>query len=195
MPAPFGDGSRGVEDPPLPVLTDGIVRLRPWRLDDAPLVAEACVDPEIQARIPVPTPYTLADAEAFIARALGRYADADDGHLAIDEVATDRLIGSISRHPPQGHRAAIGYWMAPWGRGRGHMARALRLLVEATFAATDLIRLELFTDPDNIASQRTAERAGFVREGILRAWFDMRGTPSDVVMFSRLRTDPSPSGA
>ncbi|HEU4674105.1 MAG TPA: GNAT family protein [Candidatus Limnocylindrales bacterium] len=178
-----------------PVLSDGVVRLRPWRLDDAPLVARACADPEIQARIPVPTPYTLADGEAFMALCLDRYAASDDGHLAIDDVATDRLIGSITRHPPEGHRATIGYWMAPWGRGHGHMARALRLLVDATFATTDLVRLELFTDPDNVASQRTAERAGFEREGVLRAWFSMRGTPVDVVMFSRLRTDLTAGGA
>jgi ribosomal-protein-alanine N-acetyltransferase len=175
-----------------PVLSDGVVRLRPWRREDASLVAQACSDPEIQARVPLPTPYTRDDAESFIGRCLERYRRGEDGAFAIDDVAAGRFIGAITRHPRDGHRATIGYWMAPWGRGHGRMARALRLLVDATFATSDLVRLDLFTDPDNLASQRTAERAGFRREGILRAWFDMRGTPVDVVMFSRLRSDPGP---
>jgi ribosomal-protein-alanine N-acetyltransferase len=177
-----------------PVLSDGVVRLRPWRASDVALVAEACADHEIQRRIPVPTPYTVADAEMFIGRNTDGYAHGEQGAFAIDEVASDRLVGSITRHPPDGHRAAIGYWLAAWGRGHGHMARALRLLSDWSFETTDLVRLELFTDLDNLPSQRTAEHAGFEREGVLRAWFDMRGTPVDVVMFSRIqpgRTEPS----
>lgn len=33
-----------------------------------------------------------------------------------------------------------------------------------------IARVELFIEPDNAASIRTAERAGFVREGLLRRW-------------------------
>jgi RimJ/RimL family protein N-acetyltransferase len=41
----------------------------------------------------------------------------------------------------------------------------------------------------NEASQRMTERAGFKREGLLRAWDLLRGVPVDCVAYSRLRDD------
>jgi RimJ/RimL family protein N-acetyltransferase len=50
-------------------------------------------------------------------------------------------------------------------------------------------RVQLTTTPDNVASHRVAERAGFRREGLLRAWARDRGTRVDLVMWSRLPGD------
>jgi hypothetical protein len=36
--------------PPEAPLSDGVVSLRPWTLDDVPAIAEACDDDEIVAR-------------------------------------------------------------------------------------------------------------------------------------------------
>jgi RimJ/RimL family protein N-acetyltransferase len=50
--------------------------------------------------------------------------------------------------------------------------------------------MELATDPENVASQRVAEKAGFEREGILRALLPERdGGRRDGVMFSLLPGD------
>jgi RimJ/RimL family protein N-acetyltransferase len=51
-------------------------------------------------------------------------------------------------------------------------------------------RLQLHTDPENVASQRVAERAGFTREGVLRAYNGRRdGTRADAVVYSLLPQD------
>jgi RimJ/RimL family protein N-acetyltransferase len=47
-------------------------------------------------------------------------------------------------------------------------------------------RLELTCSPDNVGSQRVAERAGFVREGVLRSHLPYKGARRDSVMFSLL---------
>ncbi len=48
-------------------------------------------------------------------------------------------------------------------------------------------RLELIADPDNTASQRVAEKAGFRREGVLRSHLlHPDGRRRDSVMFSLL---------
>ncbi len=48
-------------------------------------------------------------------------------------------------------------------------------------------RVELVTDPDNVASQRVAEKVGFRREGVLRSTLVHRdGRRRDPVMFSLL---------
>ena len=56
--------------PPESPLTDGIVILRLPREADAPAIAAACRDPEIARWIPVPVPYDLEDARAFVAAAI-----------------------------------------------------------------------------------------------------------------------------
>ena len=65
-------------------------------------------------------------------------------------------------------------------RGHGFGSLAQRLLVDYLFATTSVNRIEASTDVDNLAEQRALEKAGFVREGVLRgaqyrasAWHDL----------------------
>jgi Acetyltransferases, including N-acetylases of ribosomal proteins len=169
------------------LLTDGIVRLRRWLVSDAQAVYAACQDPVIARFVPIPQPYTLDCATDFIARSRAEMDAGPSAHLAIVDAVAGRFLGAISRHGPDGHRAAFGYWLAPGARGAGNATRALRLIVDWTLATTDAIRLELYTDPGNDASGRVAQRAGFEREGARRAWdFDRDGHPVDSVFYVRV---------
>jgi RimJ/RimL family protein N-acetyltransferase len=90
----------------------------------------------------------------------------------------------LNSHRYRGH---IGYWVAAWARGRGVCTRALRLLVRYALDELELHRVELITDPDNVASQRVAEKVGFQREGVMRAHLrHADGRIRDSVMFSLL---------
>jgi RimJ/RimL family protein N-acetyltransferase len=72
-------------------------------------------------------------------------------------------------------------------RGRGVCTRALRALSRWALSDLQLQRLELVTDPENVASQRVAEKAGFRREGVLRAHLrHPDGRIRDSVIFSLL---------
>jgi RimJ/RimL family protein N-acetyltransferase len=67
------------------------------------------------------------------------------------------------------------------------MSRALLLLCRYGFEQLGLERLELYTDPDNLASQRLADKVGFQREGVLRSHLlHPDGRRRDSVMFSLL---------
>jgi len=175
-------------------LTDSVVTLRPWRSDDAPAVFLACQDPLIARFIPIPQPYTEDDARTFVEVRRQDWATKDERSFAIVDAATDELLGSIARHGPFGHRATFGYWLVPQARGRGVATRALRLITDWTIQATDVIRLDLYTDIENDASGRVAERVGFEREGIRRAWdLDREGRPLDVIFYVLVR-DASGAG-
>ena len=176
-------------------LSDGVVMLRRWLPDDAPAVFAACQDPLIARFVPIPQPYTEAHARAFVERRRHDWDTEDERSFAIVDAGSGELLGSIARHGPSGHRVTFGYWLAPQARGRGAATRALRLITDWTIATTAVIRLDLYTDVENDASGRVAERAGFVREGVRRAWdLDREGRPCDVVFYVRVRGDDDKGG-
>jgi RimJ/RimL family protein N-acetyltransferase len=167
---------------PDPPLSDEAVRLRQWTDEDAPEIVRCCSDPLVPRYIPIiPMPYSLSDAEQFIERSR---TPSDKLNLAVAGPAGE-LFGAIgvSIQSDPGI-AEIGYWLAPEARGRGLATRALRLLSAWTLRETDIARLQLQTDVENLASQAVATRAGFTREAVLRAYMDNRGTRRDSVMFS-----------
>ena len=86
----------------------------------------------------------------------------------------------------------IGILLFPEHRGKGLGTAAQRLLADHLFATTLANRLEATTEIDNVAEQRALERAGFVREGVLRGRGFVRGGWRDGVMYARLRDDPPP---
>lgn len=179
-------------------LTAGAVTLRRWRASDAPEIAAACSDKETQRWLPLPSPYTERHALEYVATMQESAATGREFALAIVDPGSDRPLGSIGcRMARERGVADVGYWIAPNARGQGVATAALRALSDWVFANLHPARIELVTDPDNVASQRVAEKAGFVREGILRAYHEHRGRRVDVVMLSLLPTDQAglaPSG-
>ena len=125
--------------------------------------------------------------------------DWDDGERVPGEhhravvVLDDAIIGTMSWHavhygPTVGSRAwSMGIALAPAWRGQGWGTVAQHLLAERLLESAH--RVEASTDVDNIAEQRSLERAGFDREGILRA-AQMRadGRHHDLVMYARVRS-------
>ena len=172
-------------------LTDGQIVLRDWRASDADALIEPLNDPDIARWTRVPSPYTRADAEEFLAL---RAARADRGEaltLAIASAASDEPLGSIALKvtSPENGRGEIGYLVFPAARGGGVGARAVRLLARHGLERAGLRRIEILTATTNVASQRVAERAGFTREGLLRSYTANKGHRDDMVMWSLLPGD------
>ena len=67
--------------------------------------------------------------------------------------------------------------------------RALILVAGWVFENAEVGRFQLRADTENVASQRVAEKAGFVREGVMRAALALKGERRDVVMYSLVRED------
>jgi RimJ/RimL family protein N-acetyltransferase len=180
---------------PNPPLTDGEILLRPWQPRDAPAVTAACQDPEIPRWTVVPHNYTERHARDFIS---GTVADLESGReLALAVVdGEDRLLGALglSNFDWVDLKGEIGYWMVREARRRGIGARATRMLAVWALSQLGLERLELLANPDNEASQRLAERAGFTREGTLRRYRRRHGVREDLVMYSLLAEDLAHEG-
>ena len=162
--------------------------LRPWKLDDAPAIAEACSDPEIARWLPmIPSPYGEEDAVSFIGQAHENWKRGEAYNFAILDAAGRRLAGSIAMRVLRFNTGHFGYWVTREARGHGGATEALKTLSRWAVDTLDIKRLELLTDPENVASQRVAKRAGFQREGLLRSSLEYRdGSRRDSILFSAL---------
>jgi RimJ/RimL family protein N-acetyltransferase len=162
--------------------------LRPWKLDDAPAIAEACSDPEISRWLPmIPSPYGEEDALSYIGQSHETWERGEAYNFAILDAAGGQLAGSIAMRVLRFNTGHFGYWVTREARGQGVATEALETLCRWAVDDLDIKRLELLTDPENVASQRVAEKAGFQREGLLRSSLEYRdGRRQDSILFSAL---------
>ena len=165
--------------------------LRPFRLDDAAAVAEACQDPSIPEFTMMADDLSEEDARRWIANGL-EWWPRGIARFAVTLPPDDVRVGQMGiQFDTQLRRAEAFYWLAPQVRGRGTATEALELVTAWAFQSNGVVRVQLVTHLNNAASQRVAVRCGFHREGILRAWEPVKAAQPDVIMWSRLATDGS----
>jgi RimJ/RimL family protein N-acetyltransferase len=169
-------------------LVDGITALRPWRDSDLPALVEACRDPEIVRWTRVPDNYGETDARAYLLQRYDAVLAGTTAPFAIVHANEQSLAGSIAlmRLDWDHRRGEVGYWLARPARGRGHATRAVGLICKWGFSALGLERIDLLAATGNAASQRVAERSGFTREGVLRAYMRGKDGQQDMVAFGLL---------
>jgi RimJ/RimL family protein N-acetyltransferase len=173
---------------PWPPLADDVVVLRPWRESDVPAQLDAFGDPLFR-RFSDWAPQAEVDARRRLGEQEAARQRGVQVQLAMVEPHDhDVMLGGASLNDvdQEQRRASVGYWLAPEARGRGVATHAVRLIARWAFEDLRLQRLELTCGPDNQASQRVAQRCGFVREGVLRSHMRFKGGRRDTVVFGLL---------
>lgn len=153
-------------EPTVLPLQNSRARLRPLTCDDATAYAAGTDDEAVREFGHLPEPeYTPASVRTMIERdASPGLARGDLAVLAIARTDTDVFAGSLVIFDVSDDRAEVGFWVHPDHRGHGLSAAALALA--ADFArSSGLTQLDARTLPENVASQRTLEAAGFVHHG------------------------------
>jgi RimJ/RimL family protein N-acetyltransferase len=164
--------------------------LRPFRPDDVDAVFRASQDPDTQRWIgQLPVPYRRGDARTFVEDVAPRERSDRTG-LSVAIEADGELVGTGGIYFRGGRLGPeIGYTVAPWARRRGYAAETAHALAEWGLGL-GAPRVHLYTDVGNAASQAVAVRAGFHREGVVRAALDYRdGSRADAVLFGRVAGD------
>jgi ribosomal-protein-alanine N-acetyltransferase len=179
-----------------PPASFGTARLvgRMPRPDDAAAVFESYAsDPDVTRYLSWRAYDRVEPLTAFLRECVAHW-EKGDGHLAwlLCLKGTDTPIGSIGVTLEGGGKAMFGYVLAKKFWGHGFAAESLTFLVEWFLARPTIWRAWAFCDAENAASIRVMEKAGMVREGILRRWHTcptLSPEPRDCVVCARVRSD------
>ena len=159
---------------------------------DVPVIAEASHDPETRQHLD-DEPFTPDRQRDSVARAQEQWRAGTGAPFVIADAADDRPLGLFNLQFGEDEEVAgVAVSVFPQARGQGVAAKALRL--GATWGLRQLGLHRVFAEAaaDNGASIRAIEKAGFQREGILRAHCKTQGRRHDCVMFSLLLRDIDP---
>jgi len=166
------------------------IRLEP--LDGRHLdgVCDLVADPEVlqYTRIPEPPPDDFA--QSWIA---SYEAGRDDGTRAgFAAVTGDGEFVGIGLAPTierEDRELELGYIVPAHARGRGVATEILRQLTAWAFGEVGAMRAYLIIDVENRASERVAQRCGYVQEGVMRSIHLKQGRRVDAGLWSRLPSD------
>lgn len=174
--------------------TDGRVRIRPYCADDIDRLYEAVRESmdDLMPWLPwCHADYTREESAAWVAARPEAWTTGEAYSFAVVDARDGAFLGGCGLNQVNRvHRFAnLGYWVRSRCTGAGVATRAARLVARFGFEALGLHRIEIVTALDNVASQRVAEKAGAVREGVLRKRIAGGATPQDAIMFSLVPGD------
>jgi [ribosomal protein S5]-alanine N-acetyltransferase len=160
--------------------------VRQWQMQDADALVRHADNINVarQLRDRFPHPYTRANASIFLKAATSA---AEPSNLAIEvDGEAAGAIGYVPGMDVERYSAEIGYWLGESYWGRGVVTEALLLVTDHVFTTANLLRLFALPFADNGASARVLEKAGFMREAILRSSSVKYGQPRDQALYARI---------
>ena len=171
---------------PTTIRTERLI-LRPFSLNDVEDVLAYAADPEFSRFLPIPNPYTIRDAEEYVAKCILRNRDKEHGFAIELEgvivggidllLETKILVGSLH----------YGLSRAHWNKGV--MTEAAQAVVNWGFNEFGLEKIYSWADVENVGSWRVMEKIGMTREGTLRSQGVNRGVRQDYHYYGILRRE------
>jgi ribosomal-protein-serine acetyltransferase len=172
-----------------PNLVSGQVLLRPYRADDAADLYTAAresiteVSPWMKWCHP---DYAIEESRTWTAQCVERWREGTEYNFVIADPRDGSFLGGcgLNNINLPDNVANLGYWVRTSQTRQGIATTATRLLTRFGLEELRLNRIEIIAATDNQASQRVAEKAGAVREGILRNRLVVHENVYDMVIYS-----------
>lgn len=174
-----------------PCLEDSAVCLRPPRDDDAGPLFALFSEPRVMRYWSRPPMRARVEAERHLGALRDGFARREGLGWILCVPGEPDLLGTCSLYDLQLRhlRCGIGYALLPSAQGRGLATAAVQLACAWVFDWLGLHRVEADVHPDNHASRRVLERAGFRCEGVLRQRFVTASEIQDSAVYARLAGD------
>jgi ribosomal-protein-serine acetyltransferase len=175
-------------------LSDGRILIRPLRAEDAGAMYEAVREsiPEVSPWLPwCHAGYSMEETTAFLAAREEAWGDDEGYGFGIFDAESGAFLGGVGLNfINRVHQCGnMGYWVRSSRTGRGVASAAARLAARFGLESCGLQRVEILAAVGNHASQHVAEKAGAVREGILRKRLLVNGEAQDAVLYSFVAED------
>lgn len=170
-------------------ITDGVVVLRELREGDRAVTLSTMRDEVVAQWLNMPAAPSDRDFDSLLRVVRDGRVSGDRIDYTVTEAGNDVSVGAVIASRRHRDNWEIAYLARAEGRGRGLMTRAVRLLCD-WLLEEGVGRIELRTHPDNEASQKLAQRAGFTREGLERKSIWLHNERQDAIVWSLLPGDP-----
>jgi [ribosomal protein S5]-alanine N-acetyltransferase len=175
---------------PLPLEVSDCV-IRPFRPSDRDAIVRHANNWNVarNMRDRFPHPYSVADAEAWLAL-VPTQSPVTNFAIATADVLTGELIGGIGlmlQDDVFRRGAELGYWLGEAHWGRGIATAAVKAFTRYAFEAHDLLRIFAGVFSWNPGSMRVLEKAGYSREGVLRQSVVKDGQMLDKMLYAVTR--------
>jgi ribosomal-protein-serine acetyltransferase len=177
-----------------PELSDGKILIRPYSAEDTGAVYEAVRESIKEISVWMPwchADYAIEETTAFIESRAEAWQHDREYTFGIFDVSTKDFLGSTGLNfVNRVHNCAnLGYWVRSSCTGRGVASSAARLVARFGLESCDFQRIEILAAVGNLPSQRAAEKAGALREAVLRKRLLVKGQPQDAVLYSFVAED------
>ncbi|MGH3736257.1 MAG: GNAT family N-acetyltransferase [Micromonosporaceae bacterium] len=176
------------------MLTGSKVGLRARHEDDIPILRAELYDDVVNGSRADPRPWRPITPGSKDTRLVVDDTEQRRVPFSVVELDGGTLIGDATLWGIDNHNryAHIGLGLLPSCRGKGYGTDVVAVLCHYGFVVRGLQRLQIETLSDNVAMLRSAERNGFVREGVLRSSAWVMGEFLDEVLLGLLAQDWKP---
>ena len=175
----------------MPTLETDRLILRRMTMRDAADVFLYSKDEEVARHVLWSAQKDIAEAKDYCRFMMKRYRCDQPSSWGIIEKKTGRLVGTIGymAFSEENNSVEVGYSLARWLWGKGMATEALRAVIDYTFEAMDINRIEAQHELANPSSGRVMEKCGMKKEGVLRQRLYNKGRYVDVALYAILKED------
>jgi len=161
--------------------------LRKPHMEDAPILFTAYMQDLEVTRYTTWHPHQqLQEVEDFMSRGISAWENGTRFPFVITHKENDEPFGMIDLHI-RDCTVGLGYVIARSHQRKGYATEATRAIINWAFQQSTIYRVNASTDVENIASQRVLEKAGMLREGLLRKYIihpNISEIPRDSYMYA-----------
>lgn len=170
--------------------TERLVLREPRFADAAQLFDAYTQDAQVTRHMVWRPHQSLSETEGFISYCMQAWASNVSRPYVLAMHDSEQVPIGMLEARILAHSIDIGYVLARRRWGAGLMPEAVRVLSDAALSLRECYRVQATCDVDNLASARTLEKSGFVREGRLERYAvlpNISAEPSPCFMYARCR--------
>jgi ribosomal-protein-alanine N-acetyltransferase len=158
--------------------------LRAWQPGDETSLQKHANNPKVSAflRDRFPYPYTMDNALFWV-----NLVKDQQPLTGFAIIVNGEACGGVGFEPFNAESritAEIGYWLGEEHWGKGIVPAAIKLVTAYVFEHFPLLRIEAGVYHKNGASMRVLEKAGYIKEGVLRKSVIKNGEVMDKHMYA-----------